>query len=205
MRLLLGINNPASGSISFFGMPMEGLNLADIRGLSAYVSQDCTIFDGTVGENIAYGRPGAASRDIEEAADKANLSEFIASLPKGYDTPVGERGTQLSGGQRQRIAIARAILKDAPILLLDEATAALDSLSEQEVQIGLRPLMERATTIAIAHRLSTVRNADRILVLEAGRVVEEGDHETLLKLGGRYLELYKKQFESPGVELQTSL
>lgn len=196
MRLLLGINNPASGSISLFGMPMERLNLADIRGLSAYVSQDCTIFDGTIGENIAYGRLGATLRDIEEAGDKANLSEFIASLPKGYDTPVGERGTQLSGGQRQRIAIARAVLKDAPILLLDEATAALDSLAEQEVQIGLRPLMERATTIAIAHRLSTVRNADRILVLEAGRVVEEGDHETLLKVGGRYLELYKKQFEA---------
>ena len=196
MRLLLGFHSPASGDISFFGTPIERLSLQEIRSFSAYVSQDCTIFDGTIGENIAYGRAGAFPQDIEEAAHKANLHDFIASLPHGYDTPVGERGAQLSGGQRQRIAIARAILKDAPILLLDEATAALDSEAELEVQAGLQPLMARATTIAIAHRLSTVRNADRILVLEGGRVVEEGSHETLLKLGGRYLELYKKQFAS---------
>lgn len=194
MRLLLGFHTPASGSISLFGTPIQRMNLEDICALSAYVPQDCAIFDGTIGENIAYGRPNAPQREIEEAARKANLHDFITALPRGYDTPVGERGASLSGGQRQRVAIARAILKDAPILFLDEATAALDSESEREVQASLQPLMERATTIAIAHRLSTVRDASRILVLEDGRVVEEGDHETLLKLGGRYLELYEKQF-----------
>lgn len=196
MRLLLGFHAPTAGSISLFGTPLEQLPLQDIRSMSAYVSQDCAIFDGSIGENISYGRTGASIADIENAAENANLHSFITTLPMRYDTPVGERGAQLSGGQRQRISIARAMLKGAPILLLDEATAALDSDSENEVQKGLKALMDRATTITIAHRLSTVRNADRILVLEAGRVVEEGNHEALIMMDGRYRELYEKQFLS---------
>ena len=196
MKLLQSFYQPMKGSISFFGVPDGELSLADIRGLCAYVSQDCAIFDGTIGENIAYGKPSASQDEIIAAAKLANIHAFIAGMPDGYDSPVGERGTQLSGGQRQRIAIARAILKNAPILLLDEATAALDSESEREVQAGLANLILNATTIAIAHRLSTVRNADRIVVIEAGRIIEDGTHDVLIDKKGRYFELYIKQYAS---------
>ncbi len=196
MKLLHAFHVPSAGEISYFGVTASHLSLSDIWALCAYVSQDCVIFDGTIGENIAYGKPDATVEEIAEAAASANLHAFIAELPDGYETAVGERGTQLSGGQRQRIAIARALLKRAPILLLDEATAALDSESESEVQEGLAHLMAQAATLSIAHRLSTIRNADRILVMEAGRLVEQGTHEELLACNGRYRELYEVQFHS---------
>ncbi|HEX8660956.1 MAG TPA: ATP-binding cassette domain-containing protein, partial [Brevundimonas sp.] len=149
--------------------------------------------DDTIAANIAYARPQASMREIEAAAEAAAAADFIAALPKGYDTLVGEAGLRLSGGQRQRIAIARAFLKDAPILLLDEATSALDTESEALVQAALERLMQGRATLMIAHRLSTVRNADRIHVIEAGRVVETGSHAALVKKGGLYARLAKQQ------------
>jgi subfamily B ATP-binding cassette protein MsbA len=149
------------------------------------------LFDESVAANIALGRPGASRAEIEIAARNAAANDFIAALPQGYDTVVGEGGLKLSGGQRQRIAIARAMLRDAPLLLLDEATSALDTESERLVQDSLARLMAGRTTIVIAHRLSTVRDADRIFVLERGRVAESGDHESLIAEGGLYAQLYR--------------
>ena len=158
--------------------------------------QDVTIFAATVGENIGFGRPGASLEDVSQAARDAQADEFIERLEKGFDTEVGERGVMLSGGQRQRVAIARAILRDAPILLLDEATSALDASSETLVQTALERLMKGRTTIVIAHRLATVLKANRILVMDGGRIVEEGTHATLVKKGGIYARLAKLQFET---------
>jgi subfamily B ATP-binding cassette protein MsbA len=169
----------------------------------AIVPQETLLFGGTVRENIAYGRMEATEEEIEDAARAANAHEFIASLSHGYDTIVGERGVRLSGGQRQRIAIARAILKDARILILDEATSSLDAQSEVLVQEALERLMVGRTTLVIAHRLSTIRNADQILVLEGGRIVEAGRHEELLGRNGLFARLYQTQLTAQ--EAQPSL
>jgi ATP-binding cassette subfamily B protein/subfamily B ATP-binding cassette protein MsbA len=157
------------------------------------VEQDVFLFDGSIAENIAYSRRGATREGIVAAARAAHADEFIAGLPRGYDTVIGERGVKLSGGQRQRLAIARAILADARILILDEATSNLDSESERHIQESLATLLSGRTSFVIAHRLSTVRHADRILVMEGGRIIEVGDHRTLLDLGGRYAEMVALQ------------
>jgi ATP-binding cassette subfamily B protein len=155
-------------------------------------------------DNIRYGRPDASEKEVRQAAELASADAFIQALPEGYDTRIGERGVTLSGGQRQRIAIARAILKDAPILLLDEATSALDAESERAVQVALDRLMHGRTTLVIAHRLATVRSADRILVIDHGRIVEEGTHEALLARGGLYARLASLQFTSPDDPTRTA-
>jgi ABC-type multidrug transport system, ATPase and permease components len=195
-KLLLRFYTPVSGSIYILGKPVESYNTSELRQLFAYVPQDSYLFCGTIGENIGYGKPGASMDDIIEAARAANAHDFIMEFPEGYDTEVGERGVRLSGGQKQRIAIARALLKDAPILLLDEATSSLDSESEDEVQKALNVLMKGRTTIVVAHRLSTIKNADRIIVLEDGNITEEGNHDSLMSLGNSYAHLYNLQFES---------
>jgi ATP-binding cassette subfamily B protein len=168
-----------------------------LRARIAPVPQEASIFGGTVSENIAYGREDASEREIEAAARRAAADGFIRDLDRGYATELGERGVTLSGGQRQRLAIARAILKNAPILLLDEATSALDAHNEAQVQAALDDVMSGRTTLVIAHRLATVLKADRILVMEAGRIVEEGDHAGLVAKGGVYARLARLQFE-PG-------
>jgi ATP-binding cassette subfamily B protein len=159
------------------------------------VPQDVSIFAATIAENIRFGRPDAARADVERAAELAFAVDFIKALPQGYETPIGERGVTLSGGQRQRIAIARAILRDAPLLLLDEATSSLDAESETQVSAALARLMRARTTLVIAHRLATVLSCDRILVLDGGRIVEQGTHAQLSAAGGLYARLAKLQFE----------
>ena len=182
------------GRVAVDGHDVRDVTLASLRANMALVSQEITLFDDTVRANIAYGRPGATEDDIVAAAKAAGAHGFVDSLPDGYDTHVGGRGLRLSGGQRQRIAIARAMLKDAPILLLDEATSALDTETERQVQAALAGLMRGRTTIVIAHRLSTVMNADVIFVMDSGRVVETGTHAELLAKGGAYARLYALQF-----------
>jgi ATP-binding cassette subfamily B protein len=186
--------DPQEGSVSIDGQDLRGLTFSSLRDNLSLVTQETFLFAGTVRENIAYGRPGATDDEIEEAARMANAHEFIAELPGQYEAPVGEAGGRLSGGQRQRVAIARAMLRDAPILLMDEPTSALDAQSESKVQEALDRLMEGRTTIVIAHRLSTVRNADRIYVLDRGEVVQSGSHDELLAEGGLYATLYSLQF-----------
>ncbi|MFO0105311.1 MAG: ABC transporter ATP-binding protein, partial [Cyanobium sp.] len=187
---------PQSGAITLDGVDLRQLALADLRGLISVVDQNTVLFNDTVASNIAYGHASASPEAIEAAARAANAHGFISELPDGYATLIGENGTMLSGGQRQRIAIARALIKNAPILFLDEATSALDSASEQVVQEALDRLMQNRTTLVVAHRLSTVVNADRICVIEAGRVVESGRHAELLARGGRYAFLFSTQFAS---------
>jgi len=182
------------GSIRIDGQDVRLVTLASLRGAIALVAQEVSLFDDTVHANVAYGRFGASSTEIEAAARAAGVDEFIRKLPQGYDTLVGEHGVRLSGGQRQRVAIARAMLKDAPILLLDEATSALDSESERQVQAALRALMRGRTTLVIAHRLSTVQGADLICVVDRGRVVEIGRHADLLAREGLYARLHAMQF-----------
>jgi len=182
------------GSIRIDGQDVRLVALASLRGAIALVAQEVSLFDDTVHANVAYGRFGASSTEIEAAARAAGVDEFIRKLPQGYDTLVGEHGVRLSGGQRQRVAIARAMLKDAPILLLDEATSALDSESERQVQAALRALMRGRTTLVIAHRLSTVQGADLICVVDRGRVVEIGRHADLLAREGLYARLHAMQF-----------
>ncbi|OYV04784.1 MAG: hypothetical protein CFE26_15045 [Verrucomicrobiales bacterium VVV1] len=191
--LILGFHRPQSGIVSFDGKDAVSLELGALRKQLAVVPQEVMLFGGSIRENIAYGRPGASQSEIEEAAKQANAHDFIASLEQGYDTTVGPRGVKLSGGQRQRVAIARAILADPKILLLDEATSALDAESERLVNEALERLMQGRTSLVIAHRLSTVRHADRILVVNHGRIVESGSHEELMALGGTYKLLAETQ------------
>ncbi len=193
VKLLLRLYQVTEGRISLDGIPIEEIRLSDLRNAMALVSQEVFLFHGTVRENIVYGSWDATDRQMEEAARLAEADAFIRDLPLGYDTVVGERGQKLSGGQRQRIAIARAILKDPPILVLDEATSAVDNETEAAIQRSLERISRDRTTIAIAHRLSTVRNADRICVLEQGRVVELGTHDELIGLGGLYAALWRVQ------------
>jgi len=186
----------ASGTVSFDGLPLPQLDLAALRRQIALVPQESAVFATSLRDNIAFGRPDASEAEIMHAADLARVSEFIARLPQGLDTSVGERGVTLSGGQRQRVAIARAILRDAPLLLLDEATSSLDAESEMLVQQALAGLMKDRTTVVIAHRLATVLSCDRTLVLDHGRIVEEGTHASLSAAGGLYARLAKLQFEA---------
>ncbi len=184
-----------SGNIVIDGQDIREVTQESLRQAIGLVQQDVYLFDGTLRDIIAYGRPGASDAEIEDAARKANIHEFIASLPDGYDTVVGERGSRLSGGQKQRVAIARVFLKDPAILILDEATSALDNESEEAVQESLERLAADRTTIIIAHRLSTIKNADEIATVERGRVVERGTHAELLERGGTYARYYRMQFE----------
>lgn len=192
MHLLLRFYEADQGQIRIGDHPIDQVSLHSLREMMSLVSQDITLFDDTIRANIAYGRLDASEEAIQQAAIDAAADDFIKELPDGYETLVGPSGAKLSGGQRQRIAIARAILKDAPILLLDEATSALDTISEQKIQQALQQLMQHKTTLVIAHRLSTVHHADKIYVIERGKVVEQGDHSLLLDKGGLYATLYAK-------------
>jgi len=193
-NLVLGLYRPQSGEIRLDGQLLWEMEPADLRSRISIVPQETYLFAGTVRENIAYGLPDSGEEAIRRAAAAANAHDFIMRLPNGYDTEIGERGVRLSGGQRQRVAIARALLKDAPLLLLDEATSALDTESEYAVQEALSRLMKGRTTLVIAHRLSTVHHADRIVVLDRGRIVESGNHLELIERGGLYARLYEMQF-----------
>jgi ATP-binding cassette subfamily B protein len=193
-NLVLRFYDPVSGTVRIDGIDVRKADLTALRSRVALVPQDVALFADTMAENIRYGCPGASRREIERAAETAESMEFIARLPDGLDTNVGERGVTLSGGQRQRIAIARAVLRNAPILLLDEATSALDAESEAKVQQALERIMGSRTTLVIAHRLATVQRADRILVLDQGRIVEEGTHQSLIAKGGLYSRLAGLQF-----------
>jgi ATP-binding cassette subfamily B protein len=192
-NLLLRFSDVDSGQITIDSQNIARVNQTDLRSHIAYVPQQPLLFHRSLRENIAYGKPNARDKEIMAAADKANASEFIAKLPHGYETLVGERGVKLSGGQRQRVAIARAVLKDAPILVLDEATSALDSESEVLIQDALWQLMRGRTAIVIAHRLSTIQKMDRIIVMDNGRIVEDGSHTDLLKAKGTYAKLWAHQ------------
>ena len=192
-NLLMQLYHPSEGTISINGTSLARLTTSSLRQMIATVFQDAALFSGTIRENIAYARPDASSDQIEAAAKAANAYGFIRQLPQGLDTEIGERGIKLSGGQRQRIAIARAILKDAPILILDEATSALDSRAEHEVQTALDRLMKGRTTLIIAHRLSTIANVDTVVTLQNGQVDEVGTPAELAKTGGIYAQLLELQ------------
>jgi ATP-binding cassette subfamily B protein len=200
-QLALRFYDPSSGAVALDGVDISTLDPADLRAEIALVPQDAFIFGASVADNIAYGAPGATREAVVAAARQAAAHGFIAALPQAYDTQLGERGVTLSGGERQRIAIARALLKDAPALLLDEATSALDAESETLVQGALETLMKGRSTLVIAHRLATIVNADRILVIEAGRLVEEGTHASLMAAGGLYARLARLQFETGAAAL----
>jgi ATP-binding cassette, subfamily B, bacterial len=193
VKLLLRFYEIQSGQIWLDGISIDDLCLQDLRRAIGLVSQDIFLFHGTVRENIAYGRPDAAPEEIFMAAKHAEAHEFIQQLPQGYDTIIGERGQKLSGGQRQRLAIARALLKDPPILILDEATSAVDNETEAAIQKSLEYITTNRTTIAIAHRLSTIRHAHCIYVMERGCVLEQGKHEQLLAQNGIYAQLWRVQ------------
>ena len=186
-----------SGSITIDGKEVRDISVADLRSMIGIVTQDAVLFNDTIADNIAYGMPGATREQVIEAAKQANAHGFIVDgrHPEGYDTIAGEKGFRLSGGEKQRISIARAILKNPPILILDEATSALDTVTEKLVQDALNNVMTNRTVFAIAHRLSTIQNADMIIVLDKGHIVEAGSHEELLAKNGFYAELYNSQFE----------
>jgi subfamily B ATP-binding cassette protein MsbA len=188
--------DPTAGSVKIDGVDIRDYKFLALRDQIGYVLQETVLFEGTVRDNIAYGKKGVTPEEILEASKLANADEFISRMPHGYDTMVGERGETLSGGQRQRIGIARAIIRDNPILILDEPTAALDTESERLVIEALERLMKGRTVITIAHRLSTIRDANKIIVLKGGVVAEEGTHDELLAKGGVYAELYRIQFSS---------
>ena len=193
LALLLRLYEVSEGDITIDGQSIGQVSRRSLRGQTAYVGQDVYLFRGTIRENIAFGKPGATEDEIVAAAKAACAHDFILGFPLGYDTPVGEHGAQLSGGQRQRIAIARALVKNAPVILLDEATAALDSESEKSVQEAIEHLCQNRTTIVIAHRLHTIMHADAILVVEGGEIVERGRHDDLLRRGGRYASFFRLQ------------
>ena len=193
VRLLLRFHDPKSGQVTIDGQDLKGLSYTSLRSASGYVSQDVFLFHGTVRENIAYGRPDATNEEIEKAAQQAEAHDFIAQLPDGYDTMIGERGQKLSGGQRQRLSLARAILRDPAILILDEATSAVDNETEAAIQRSLAHVTKGRTSVVIAHRLSTVRDADKIWVLEAGQVSESGTHDELIRNNGLYAALWRVQ------------
>jgi ATP-binding cassette subfamily B protein len=195
-HLILRFYDPASGVVRFDGTPLTDVDPVALRSRIALVPQDAVIFAASIRENIRFGRPGASDADVERAAELAHALEFIGRLPQKFDTAVGERGATLSGGQRQRIAIARAILREAPLLLLDEATSSLDAESETLVKAALERAMADRTTLVIAHRLATVLSCDRILVMDAGRIVEQGTHEKLVAAGGLYARLARLQFQT---------
>ncbi len=195
LNLVLRFYDPVSGSIEIDGQDIQNVTIESLRASTALVTQEPFLFDDTIAANIAYGQNNASQKDIEKAAKSAAAHDFISVLPEGYNTRCGEGGMQLSGGQRQRIAIARAMVKDTPILLLDEATSALDNKAEKEVQKALTYLMQDRTSLVVAHRLSTIINADKIYVINQGKVVQSGSHEELSKAKGLYAELYKAQFE----------
>ncbi len=190
--------DPQSGVIRLDGVPLPAADPLDIRSRIAVVPQETVVFATSAYENILYGRPDATEADVWAAADAANASTFLKALPDGIHTFLGEAGSRLSGGQRQRMAIARAVLRDAPLLLLDEATSALDAESERLVQNALEKLMAGRTTLVIAHRLATVRSADRIVVMDGGRIVAQGRHDALIAQGGLYAKLARLQFEDAG-------
>ncbi|HRJ70553.1 MAG TPA: ABC subfamily B transporter ATP-binding protein, partial [Beijerinckiaceae bacterium] len=194
LQLLLRFYDPQAGAIRIDGVPIRDLSLFDLRSLIAHVPQEPVIFAATIAENIRLGRPDASDADVRRVAEMAAAHRFIERLPQGYDTLIGERGVTLSGGERQRIAIARAMLRDAPILLLDEATSALDAENELAVQAALDAAMRGRTSLVIAHRLATIRDADRIIVLDAGTVVESGSHAELVARNGLYAKLAALQF-----------
>src|SRR6202012_1083017 len=194
-HLLLRFYDPASGTIAFDGVPVREADPQAVRSHVALVPQDPVVFAASARDNIRFGRPEASDAEVERAAGLAHATEFIRRLPGGFDAALGERGVTLSGGQRQRIAIARAILRDAPLLLLDEATSALDAESETLVQTALEELMKHRTTLVIAHRLATVLSCDRILVMDQGRIVEQGTHASLVAANGLYARLARLQFE----------
>ncbi len=193
IKLLLRLYDPEQGAVMLDGKPLPAWTLNSLRRQVALVSQDTYLFHGSIADNIAYGLPKASQADIERVAREAQLHEFVAGLPEGYHTIVGERGIKLSGGQRQRLSIARALLKDAPILILDEATSSVDSETERAIQENLNRLVEGRTALIIAHRLSTLRQANQIVVLEAGKVVEQGTHNQLLSANGSYATMWKVQ------------
>jgi len=194
INLIPRFYDPSSGAVRIDGRDLRGVRLSSLRRAIGLVPQETVLFSVSVAENIAYGRPAATEKDIVEAARLANAHEFVMRLPDGYDTLIGERGVTLSGGQRQRIAIARALLRNPKILILDEATSSLDPESEVQVQEALARLFRNRTTFIIAHRLSTVRMADRILVLDGGRIVEEGAHKDLMAQGGVYARVASAKF-----------
>jgi ATP-binding cassette subfamily B protein len=194
LQLLLRFYDPDSGRILLDGTPIDAMSTRDLRSRIAVVPQEPVIFADTARANILFGRPDAAEAEVVEAAKAAAAHDFIADLPKGYDAWLGERGVLLSGGQKQRIAIARAILRDAPVLLLDEATSALDAESERAVQAAVERLSRDRTTLVIAHRLATVKRADRIVVMEGGRIAATGTHDALVAQGGLYARLARLQF-----------
>jgi len=193
LALILRFHEVSSGSIVIDGQDIAACSRRSLRHQIGYVGQDVFLFRGSIRENIAFGKPDASEEEIMAAAKAAHAHEFITAFPSGYDTPVGEHGLQLSGGQRQRVAVARALVKDAPIVLLDEATASLDSESERLVQDAIAHLCEGRTTIVVAHRLHTIMHADRILVVENGEIVESGRHDELLRRNGRYASFYRLQ------------
>jgi ATP-binding cassette subfamily B protein len=193
VKLLLRLYDTQSGSVTIDGVEVDELAFASLRGAIGYVGQDTFLFDGTVAENLRYGAPEASDEELQRAAELAEAHGFVAALPQGYDTPVGERGVRLSGGQRQRLTIARALVRDPSILVLDEATSAVDNETEAAIQRSLLRVSHMRTTIVIAHRLSTIRHADAIHVLQAGRVAESGTHDELVATGGLYAALWAVQ------------
>jgi subfamily B ATP-binding cassette protein MsbA len=194
--LVAGFWYPTEGTIYIDGKDIRTLSLHSLRSHIGTVTQDIMLFDDTVKENIRFGRPDATDEEVIEAAKAAFAHDFIMDMPQGYDTMIGERGVRISGGQKQRVTIARAIIRNPSILILDEATSSLDTESEHQVQKALEQLMKNRTTIVIAHRLSTIQNASRIIVMSGGRVIQEGTHDELLTQGGLYQELYNMQFMS---------
>jgi ATP-binding cassette subfamily B protein len=204
-NLLMRFYEPERGTISINGQNIIDVSRASLRRQIAYVGQDVFLFRGSIRDNIGFGKPNATEAEIVAAAKAAHAHEFVSAFPQGYDTPVGEHGLQLSGGQRQRVAIARALIKDAPLILLDEATAALDSESERLVRDAIDHLCQGRTTLVIAHRLSTVSHADRILVVESGKIVESGRHDELVRLDGRYASFHRLQLQADVSETEPAI